>query len=86
MKTMRPREARSRGSTACVTATCPTDVDLQCGGAVLQGNALDRAADDDPGVVDHRVQPRGQRIGQRSEVLGVGDVEHDGRDPPRVGR
>ncbi len=51
-KTRRPRGARSRGSTAWVTAACPTTFDFQLPAELGQGHRLHRPGHDHAGVVD----------------------------------
>ena len=60
MNTIRPRDSRSRGSTAWVTANCPITLTSNCF-ASLGADGLDRAADRDPGIVHHRVETLRQR-------------------------
>jgi hypothetical protein len=74
MNTTRPREDRSLGRTACVTAICPE---------VGERDGLQRAGDHDAGVVDHRVQARRQRPVQGGNIFLVGHIEPDRGEPSR---
>ena len=57
MKTTRPRAARIIGRNAWVTATWPTTLTSSWRRSSSRLDALDRAGDDDAGVVDEPVEP-----------------------------
>ena len=66
--TIRPRAARSAGSSARVTATCPNTLTSNCIAQVLGGEQLQRAADTDAGVVDERVEAPARATAPGREV------------------
>ncbi len=64
----------------------PDHVDFQLLSPLIGTDRLHRTADADARVVDDRVEPLRQRLVQRRDVVGRGDVEDDRGDALRVER
>ena len=73
-KTIRPWRDGMRAGSACVTAICPTTIDLELVAQLLRRHELERRGKGDPSVVDETVKFF-DAAGRVLDLLRFGDVE-----------